>query len=70
VLSTALTVAGLVAVLWHLAWWLGVLLLVIVALSAVLTLSALAHSVPPDSAQEKELKELYRKERRRNERFK
>jgi len=30
-------------------------------LSTVLTLAILAHSLPPDSEQEKELKKLYRK---------
>ncbi|HTO99986.1 MAG TPA: hypothetical protein VMJ64_01330 [Anaerolineales bacterium] len=61
IFSTTLTLSGLVAVLWHLAWWLGVILLVMVILSTVLTLAILAHSLPPDSEQEKELKKLYRK---------
>ncbi len=61
-LSLALTIAGLVAAVWHLAWWLGVLLLAMVVLSTVLVIVILAHSLPPESEEEKELKELYRKQ--------
>jgi len=55
-LSIALTLTGLVAALWHMAWWIGVALLVMVVLSAVLVIAVLAHSLPPESEAEKELK--------------
>jgi hypothetical protein len=58
-LSIVLTIIGLVAALWHLAWWLGVILLAMVILSTVLVLVILAHSMPPESEAEKELKKLY-----------
>ena len=58
-LSIALTITGLVAALWHLAWWLGVTLLAMVILSTVLVIVILAHSLPPESETEKELKKLY-----------
>jgi hypothetical protein len=59
-ISTTLTLTGLVTVLWHLAWWLGVLLLAMVILSAILTIVILARSMPPESDREKELKKLAR----------
>ena len=58
-LSIALTITGLVAALWHLAWWLGVIFLTMVILSIVLVIVILAYSMPPESEAEKELKQLY-----------
>jgi hypothetical protein len=55
-LSGVLTLAGLVAALWHMAWWIGSVLLVMAALSAGLVLLVFAHAQPPDSAREKTLK--------------
>ena len=43
-LSAALTLAGLVAALWHMAWWIGGVLLGMVALSAGLVLVVFAHA--------------------------
>jgi hypothetical protein len=59
-LSTALTLAGLVAALWHMASWIAGVLLVMVALSAGLVLVVFAHAQPPDSAWEKTLKQRVR----------
>jgi len=42
--STALTVAGLVAALWHMAWWIGSVLLVMAVLSAGVVVVAFAHA--------------------------
>jgi len=56
VLSMALTLGGMVAALWHMAWWIGSVLLVMVVLSAGLVLLVFAHAQPPASAREKELK--------------
>ena len=58
-LSIALTVTGLVAALWHMAWWIGVVLLLMIILSTVLVIVVLAHSLPPESETEKELKKRY-----------
>jgi len=55
VLSMALTLGGMVAALWHMAWWIGSVLLVMVVLSAGLVLLVFAHAQPPASAREKEL---------------
>jgi hypothetical protein len=54
--SAALTLAGLVAALWHMAWWIGTALLVMSVLSGGLMLLVFAHAQPPDSAREKALK--------------
>jgi hypothetical protein len=59
-LSAALTLAGLVAALWHMAWWIGSVLLIMAALSAGLVLVVLAHAQPPDSAREQALKRRVR----------
>lgn len=56
VLTIALTLGGMVAALWHMAWWIGSLLLMMVALSAGLVLLVFAHAQPPDSAWEAALK--------------
>jgi hypothetical protein len=54
--SSALTLAGLDVALWHMAWWIGVALLLMTALAAGLVLLAFAHAQPPDSAWEKAVK--------------
>jgi hypothetical protein len=46
--SAVLTLAGLVTALWHMAWWIGTLLLVMAALSAGLVLVVFAHAQPPE----------------------
>jgi len=56
VLSGALTFAGLAAALWHMAWWIGSVLIVMAALSAGLVLLVFARAQPPESAREKALK--------------
>jgi hypothetical protein len=61
-LSFTLTVIGLVAALWHLAWWLGVTMLAMVILSTGLVIVILACSLPPESEAEKELKKPYLKQ--------
>jgi hypothetical protein len=61
--STALTLTGLVAAVWYMAWWVGVALLVMIILSTVLVMAVLAHSLPPASEAEKVLKRRYREQR-------
>jgi len=46
-ISATLTLAGLVAALWHMAWWIGSVFLVMVALSAAVVLGVLALAQPP-----------------------
>lgn len=43
-ISGALTLAGLTAALWHMAWWIGCVFVVTVALSAALVVAMLAHA--------------------------
>ena len=62
-LSTALTMTGTVAALWHMAWWVGVELLAMTMISAVAVLAVLGASLPPDSASERELKRRYAEQR-------
>lgn len=50
-LSFTLTLIGLVAALWHMAWWMGIVLLGMVTLCTVLVIVAMAHSLPPDPKQ-------------------
>jgi hypothetical protein len=61
-ISAALTLAGLVAALWHMAWWIGSALLVMAALSAGLVIVAFAHAQPPESAREKALRQQGRQQ--------
>ena len=62
-LGSVFTLAGFVAALWHMAWWLGVVLVATVVLSTILTLVVLAYSLPPESEAEKELKRRYMEHR-------
>jgi hypothetical protein len=43
-IGAALTLAGLVAALWHMAWWVGSVLLLMTAVSAALVLMVFAHA--------------------------
>jgi len=56
-ISAGLTLAGLVAALWHMAWWIGTVLLVMAALSAGLVVVVFVHAQPPESVWEKTLKQ-------------
>jgi hypothetical protein len=60
VLSIVLTLGGMVAALWHMAWWIGCILVVMVVLSAGFVLVVFAHAQPPGSAWEKTLKKRVR----------
>ena len=55
-ISAALTLAGLVAALWHMAWWIGSVLLVMTALSVGLVVAVFARAHPPECAWEKTLR--------------
>ena len=64
--SAGLTLAGLVAALWHMAWWIGTVLLVMAALGAGLVLVVFAHAQPPESTWEKTLKQRGRQQAARD----
>jgi hypothetical protein len=49
-INGTLTLAGLAAAMWHMAWWIGSVFLVMVALSAVLVFAVLAHVQPQATA--------------------
>jgi hypothetical protein len=61
--SLALTITGLTAALWHMAWWVGVVFLVAVVACTGLVMIVMARSLPPESEAEKELKRRFGKHR-------
>jgi ABC-type multidrug transport system fused ATPase/permease subunit len=64
-MSIVLTLIGMVAALWYMAWWIGVVFLAMVLVSQVLVIIVFAHSLPPESEAEKEQKRRYREHRTR-----
>ena len=60
VLSVLLTLVGVAAALWYMAWWVALIFLVIVLLSQGLIVVAFAQSLLPESEEEKELKRRYK----------
>jgi hypothetical protein len=56
VLTTMLTLTGLVAALWQVAWWIGVALVATAALCATLVLAIAGHSLSPESDAERALR--------------
>jgi len=58
-LSIALTVTGLVAALWYMAWWIGMVVLCVALVSAVFVVLMLVHGQPTKSEAEKELTKRY-----------
>lgn len=61
-LSMVLTIAGLVATLWHMAWWIAVAFIAMVALCLCVAMLAMATAQPPVSAEEKQRRRTYRDE--------
>jgi ABC-type multidrug transport system fused ATPase/permease subunit len=61
-LSVLLTLTGMIAVLWYMAWWIGAIFFVMVIISLVIVIVALVTSQPPESPEEKEQKRRYREE--------
>ena len=61
-LSLVLTLTGMTAALWHMAWWIGVVFFAMVIISQVIVIVAIVTSQPPDSKEEKEQKRRYREE--------
>jgi hypothetical protein len=62
-LSVALTLTGIGSALWHMAPWVAEVFTATVILSAVLLVVVTAHSLPSQTAAEKQLKRQYREER-------
>jgi hypothetical protein len=58
--SVALTLVGLVAALWHMAWWVGVVLCGMVVFSALLLLVVIVHTMPPQSNEEQAVNDALR----------
>jgi len=63
-----LTVTGLVAALWYMAWWVGVVALAVALASTGLVAAVFMHTQPRPSAAENEAKRRYRDSRRRSRR--
>lgn len=63
VFSLLLTLCGMAAALWYLAWWVGVTFLLMVLISQALVIIVFAHSLPPASEEEKEHKRRYKEQR-------
>jgi MFS family permease len=61
-LSILLTLTGVVAALWHMAWWIGIAFSAMVIVSQGIVIAAFASAQPPDSPEEKERKRLYQEE--------
>ncbi len=61
-LSALLTLTGMIATMWHMAWWIGVVFFAMAVLSFVIVIVAIATSQPPDSPEEQEQKRRYREE--------
>jgi hypothetical protein len=61
-LSILLTLTGMTAALWHMAWWIGVVFLAMVLISLAMVIVAVFTIQPPDSQEEKEYKRRYREE--------
>jgi hypothetical protein len=64
-LSGLLAVSGMVAVLWHMAWWIAVAFLAMAVLSLVVIAVAMAAAQPRGSDEAKAQRRLYQEQRRR-----
>lgn len=61
-LSVLLTLIGIIAALWYMAWWIGVVFIAMVVLSQALVIIVIVNLLPPESEQEKEYKRWYREQ--------
>jgi hypothetical protein len=60
--SFLLTLTGMTAALWYMAWWIGVVFFAMVLISLAVVIVAIVTIQPPDSEEEKELKRRYQEE--------
>lgn len=58
-LSALLTLTGLITVLWHMAWWIGVVFFIMVIVGLGIVIAALATLGPPQSPEQKERNRRY-----------
>lgn len=65
--SIALTAIGVVASLWYMAWWIGLVALAAGLTSVELVIGVFWQAQPPESAAEAEAKRRYRESRRRQD---
>ena len=61
-LSSVLTVAGMIAALWHMAWWVAVAFTGMVVISYIIVNIAFVTAQPPNSPEERERMRRYGKE--------
>lgn len=61
-LSIVLTLAGMIAALWHMSWWIGAGFAVMVVIGAVIVTIGILTSQPPESPQEKARRKRYGEE--------
>lgn len=61
-LNMLLTLTGMTAALWHIAWWIGVIFIAMVLISSGMAIIVIVTSQPPDSAEEKERKRRAKEE--------
>lgn len=61
-LSIFLTLAGITATLWHMAWWIGAAFLGMVVVNLVVVMVAMLASQPPVTAAERAQRKAYRDE--------
>jgi hypothetical protein len=57
--SALLTLTGLTAALWHVAWWIGILFLLMTIISLGIVVVALSAVRPPQTQEERERKQRY-----------
>ena len=57
--SVLLTLTGLTAALWHMAWWIGVLFLLMTIISLGIVVVALSAVRPPQTKEERERRQRY-----------
>jgi hypothetical protein len=65
--SGLLTLTGMTAALWYMAWWIGIVFFAMVLISLAMVIVAIVTIQPPDSEEEKELKRRYQEEMTRQE---
>jgi uncharacterized membrane protein YcjF (UPF0283 family) len=58
-LSVALTLTGLTAALWHIAWWIGIVFLAMAVISLGIVIAALATLGPRESPEDREQQRRY-----------
>ena len=61
-ISVLLTLIGLVAALWHVAWWIGVLFLIVTIISLGIVIVALSAVRTPQTQEERARKQRYAEE--------